>query len=86
MCIHLRCFWCLLQIIQLHPVSPDFKSLDAETDVAISGQMNLLKITSADQQQQQQLEQDSNGSVTLAFCWTSVIWTRALQHKNLQVR
>lgn len=77
-----------LQISQLHPVAPEYCDEDAAADVAASNQLNVIKATSKEQkhQQQQQCQQLKEAvEPPMAFCWTSVLWTRALQHKNLQV-
>ena len=52
--------------------------------MASSKKLNLLSrgqqaATPASQQQQQGQQQQ------LGFCWSSIIWTQALQHNNLQV-
>lgn len=79
-----------VQVSQLHPPAPEFAQDDVAADVALSSEMNLLRRgkqtgaaaadPEAEQQQQRQL-----GELPMALCWTSVIWTLALQHKNLQV-
>jgi hypothetical protein len=79
----------LLQISQLHPPAPEFAQEDAAADVAHSSKIKQLiraKDGAAAQdggKQQQQAEQGD--ALPMDFCWTSVIWTLALQHKNLQV-
>lgn len=80
------CWSACVQISQLHPVAPEYASADAESDVAISNQINLLSVTSKAQHQQRQEQGQAVGDgLPLSFCWSQVLWTRALQHKNLQV-
>lgn len=75
----------LVQVSQLHPVAPEFSCNDAGADVAVTSQLNKLKPISREQDREQQQPWDEACDLPLAFCWSSVLWTRALQHKNLQV-
>lgn len=79
--------WCVLpapismQISQLHRPAAAYAAEDPAADVATSKKLNLLSrgpqaVQPASQQQDQQ---------PLPFCWSSIIWTQALQHSNLQV-
>lgn len=73
----------LLQISQLHQPAAAYAAEDATADVASSKKLDVLskgkQVMTAATVQQVQLQEP------MAFCWSSVIWTRALQHKNLQV-
>ncbi|WIA08744.1 hypothetical protein OEZ85_008167 [Tetradesmus obliquus] len=77
------------QISQLHPAAREFAQEDAAADVAHSSKMNQLiraKDGAAPQEDGQQQPAEQGDALPMAFCWTSVIWTLALQHKNLQVQ
>lgn len=89
MLLLLRLLLLLLQISQLHPAAREFAQEDAAADVAHSSKMNQLiraKDGAAPQEDGQQQPAEQGDALPMAFCWTSVIWTLALQHKNLQVR
>jgi hypothetical protein len=78
----------LSQISQLHPPAPEFAQEDAAADVAHSSKMNQLiraKDGTAAQRGGQQPAAAQGDALPMDFCWTSVIWSLALQHKNLQV-
>jgi hypothetical protein len=79
----------MLQISQLHPLAPEFAQEDAAADVAHSSKMNQLiraqDGAAAQNGGQQQQQPEQGDALPMDFCWTSVIWTLALQHKNLQV-
>lgn len=71
------------QISHLHGVADRFAEEDAAGDVATSSKLNVLgkgQPAAQPANKQQQLLGEP-----MAFSWSSIIWTRALQHSNLQV-
>jgi hypothetical protein len=78
-----------LQISQLHPPALEFAQEDAAADVAHSSKMNqLIRAKDGAAAQESSLQQlaEQGDTLPMAFGWSSVIWTLALNHKNLQVR
>jgi hypothetical protein len=73
-----------VQISHLHRPAAAYASEDPAADIPTAGKINPLSrgmqaLQPPSQQQQQQSE-------PMAFCWSSILWTQALQHSNLQVR
>lgn len=68
------------QVAQLHPPAAAYAAEDPAADVASSKKLDPLS------RGKQQLGSHRERVVPMPFCWSSIVWTRALQHKNLQVR
>lgn len=77
----MACVCCgCLQVSHLHKPAAAFAAEDPAADVRSGSKINPLgRGVQAVQPGAQQQE-------PLAFCWSSIIWTQALQHTNLQVR
>eukprot|EP00775_Hariotina_reticulata_P006297 gene6297-6532_t len=83
-------------VSQLHPAADEFAAEDADTDVACSTALNKLRLQSPPQAPGAGPTEADHGpldsppstgrALPMAFCWTSVLWQLALQHKNLQVQ